>query len=424
MQKELKESTQICNWHNLPCLIINEDAIIFSYTNNSLVASRIPYNKLWDKDTYQDATNKHLFDYITEDTHIVDVPVKQLTLCLTEKCNCKCKYCFLDANTSGQVMTTDTIRKAIEFGFKLYRDHTIVLSAFGGEPGTQEKLIRFFVEYANSIKDHYNVKLQFAITTNGIITDSLIGFLSDNQFVCSISADGIEKVQNFHRPLANGGSTYNHVIQTIQSLVKRNVTVKIRSTVTQYSVSHMVDAVKLYGKLGVEQIHFEPVTIAGRAISQNSLLSPPDVAIYGNELLKCIHIAKNYNTHINFSFGTRCTGSIKNKLIIGANGFISSCVEVQNEAHQYSEVFKIGSIDKTEELFCRKKEFLDINSTAASAEKCKSCPFIIFCHYTCPIRNYRTTGDVRQTDPYKCALYKQILPKLLYDMYEKTFVNN
>lgn len=411
---------EIVSWNGLPCLIDGDKAVLFSYIGNSLIASLVKTCDLSSLDLEKLAEEKHLFDCLSVSNTPKDVPVKQVTLCLTERCNCRCRYCFLDANTSGFVMSEQTARNAIDYAFNAFRNHTIVLSAFGGEPGTQEGLIRFFVKYAKERAPKYNVNVLFAITTNGVIQDTLVDFLIQNNFVCTISADGIEEVQNYQRPLANGKGTYERVIKTIEALTCHSIEVKIRSTITKFSLPKMVDSVKLYGQLGVSQIHFEPVTIAGRAISVEEDLQQPSPKEYAQQLILCIKEAAKYHTKINFSFCSRCTGSLKNKMIVGANGLISSCVEVQNEKHEFASLFKMGQLnqDGSITLSSHHLSYLPSNN---SKEECQICPYRIFCNNSCPIRNYRATGNYSITEPYKCELFKEIIPYILQNMYFNTF---
>lgn len=176
----------------------------------------------------------------------------------------------------------------------------------------------------------------------------------------------------------------------------------------------------LYGQLGVSQIHFEPVTIAGRATSIEEDLQQPSPKEYAEQLILCIQEAAKYHTKINFSFCSRCTGSLKNKLIFGANGLISSCVEVQNEKHEFASLFKMGQLNQDGSVMLSSHHLSQLPSNN-SKEECLNCPYRIFCNNSCPIRNYRATGNYNVTEPYKCELFKEIIPFILKNMYANTF---
>jgi len=422
-----RESVKIQNWHGLPCLIADNSAAIFSYVDNELIVAEVPQEDLNKEKTLELAKTNHLFDGTTKKE--IEKPEKQLILCLTERCNCKCRYCFLDANTTGEIMSKEIVHSAIQFAFERYQGNTVIVSAFGGEPGTQETLIREMVEYSKSIKDNYDiVNLKFAITTNGIISDSIIDFLIQNKFDVSLSMDGIEEVQNKQRPLANGSNSYDIAIHTLTKLLKNNIRIRIRSTVTKYSVNKMTDAVHLFGKMGVGQIHFEPVTREGRAKIITEDMQVPDVAEFSEELLKCIKIAKEYDTDINCSLFAHCHGSIKNKMVVGAGGMISPCVEVQNEKHLLTDSFKMGQIipqTKTQLDFTTMRTICSQTKEQQkeNKQKCENCPFLLFCNHSCPVRNYRSTGHSEHTDSFRCNLFKIVMPFILLEFYNNTFNN-
>lgn len=414
---------EIINYHNLPCLLIDDaEAVVFSYVKNKFVCVKTKRSQLFSDDFYSVLSNNDFFKWV--EIGNIEHEDKQLTLSLTEQCNCNCKYCFLDANTHGAIMSIDTLHSAISYAFKLYTGHKVVVNAFGGEPSTQEHLVREMVAFSNSIKEEFNVTPRFAITTNGVLNDRFIDFLIENDFDCSISIDGVEDVQNKQRPLANGNPTYDQVIYSLKRLVEARLFVRIRATITKYSVNRMVDAVRLFGKIGVEQIHFEPVTLAGRAVDLPDELLPPPLDEYVEQLLLCIQEAKIYGSHINFSIFSHCNGSIKNKMIVGASGMISSCVEVQSEKHFLSDLFGMGRFDNDGHALITKAsvEGTPLGITPDILEKCKNCMYLLFCANSCPVRNYRATGNIWHTEPFKCNLYHKIMPSILYEFYKATYL--
>ena len=111
-------------------------------------------------------------------------------------------------------------------------------------------------------------KLEFTITTNGVFNDNVLEFLIKNNFNVSLSMDGVPVVQEYHRPLANGGSNRAIVEKNIIELAK-SVKLKIRATVTAFSVDKMVDSVKWLAERGVKRIHFGPVTPGGRGVTND-----------------------------------------------------------------------------------------------------------------------------------------------------------
>lgn len=417
--ENINNNISVINYHNLPCLLIDDYGVIFSYVNNKFVCVKIPIRDINNNEIYKKASEHGFFKWI--EIGNVEHEDKQLTLSITERCNCHCKYCFLDANTTGKVMTKDTLHAAIDYAFNFYSDHKIIINAFGGEPTTQFELIKEMVKYANSQKEKYSVTPHFAITTNGVLSDEIIDFLIINNFDCSVSIDGTEGIQNRQRPLANGESSFSQAYHTLQRLTNSGCFVRVRSTVTKFSVSKMVDAVNLFGSIGVKQVHFEPVTLAGRAENLPDELLPPTLDDYVSMLIACIEKAKQYDTHINFSIFSHCNGSIQNKMIVGASGMISACVEVQNHQHSLSSIFCMGSIENAKVNITKNNIKDTLFDNPSIQEKCKRCPYLLFCANSCPVRNYRATNNIWHTEPFKCELYHRIMPYILNEFYRSTY---
>lgn len=93
----MSEREDIIPWNGLPCLLDGDKAVLFSYVGDTLVSSMVDASSLQSSELHTLASENHLFDCLNSSNILVDVPVKQVTLCLTERCNCRCKYCFLDA---------------------------------------------------------------------------------------------------------------------------------------------------------------------------------------------------------------------------------------------------------------------------------------------------------------------------------------
>jgi uncharacterized protein len=420
---------KIINWNKLPCFIWEDYAAIVSKVNNKLVIARVKQNELNTEKTLREAEQNHLFDWI-DNNNFQETNVKSLTLCITEKCNCACKYCFLDAQTTGKVMSIDCMHSAIDFAFNKFSGNKVIVSAFGGEPGTQEKLINEMIKYSNQEKEKYNIpELKFSITTNGIISNSLISTLIDNNFDVSLSMDGIEEVQNFQRPLANNNDSFIIAFDTLKVLLKNKINVRIRATVTNFSVSKMIEATHLFGSIGAKQLHFEAVTDGGRAKRSEEILKQPNPVVFGENLIECINVAKIYGMDIFCTPFVRCDGTINGRLVIGANGMVSSCVEVQNEKHPLSKAFYMGKVNLNGPTLLENSKMRDINNCSDDSlqmykKKCESCPYLLFCKSSCPVRNYRATGNNLVTDPFKCVLIQTIMPALLVEFYKSTYKSN
>lgn len=427
----MEKDNKCINWHSLPCLLyesINgKKAVIFTNIDGDLVACEVPYEEINSEDTFNEMKNIGGFKCLGKTMPIQDEFT--LVLSLTERCNAGCKYCFLDAQTRGNVMSIELIHAAIDYIANNYKDRMINIAAFGGEPSVAAESVYEMVRYAKEvIRD--NTRIKFSITTNGYFTPEFCEFLINNKFHISLSMDGIPKVQKKQRP---SQVTIDVLEDNIRRLAASLCELKIRCTVTQYSVKYMLDTVKYLKKLGVSRVHFEPVTPGGRAEIASKYTLQPKPEIFVEKLFECIEFgAKNAMDIICFPYMNMlmapvvfCDGNIKNRLVVGATGVLSTCVEVQNKEHVLFSALGIGFYDMQEKKFKleheKRRPLCRGCSDLVNNSECLNCAFHFFCAGGCPARNYRGSDSTEIISGYRCRIMKLVMPKILEMYYEATY---
>ena len=422
-------------WNELPALIIEENneknLVIFSNVNEEFVACKIDFKDRADKEIYNELVEQGFFDCITKTSNYKSDELT-LVLSLTEKCNCRCRYCFLDANICGKVMTKELLRDSIDKAVELANGRVINLSAFGGEPGTEANLLLEMVEYSKKIKKQ---KFKYSITTNGIFNKKVLNLLIDNNFNVSFSMDGIPEVQNYQRPLANGKDSYNVVESSLKKLTDNNINLKVRCTVTKFSVDKMVETVKWLSKIGVKKVHFEPVTPGGRGCNDNDLLQPPSAKDFSKNLIDAIKTGSEVGVdvicfpYMNMMIAPIifCDGNINNRLVVSPEGVLSTCVEVQKREHELFSYLGLGKYDFENRSFDieyseRRGAKRGCEALKETKRACKKCPLKFFCGGGCPTRNYRGTGNSEKVDEYRCDIIRLVMPYVLTEFYKSTFL--
>ena len=422
-------------YHELPALIVEnnkgKELVIFSNVNEEFVACKIDFEDRDNKEIYDELVQNGFFDCITNSSNYKSDELT-LVLSLTEKCNCRCRYCFLDANICGKVMTKELLRDSIDKAIELANGRIINLSAFGGEPGTETDLLTEMVEYSKTIK---NQKFKYSITTNGIFNEKVLKLLIDNKFSVSFSMDGLPMVQNYQRPLANGKDSYNVVEPTLKKLVENNINLKVRCTVTKFSVDKMVETVRWLHNIGVEKVHFEPVTPGGRGCNDNDLLQPPSARDFAENLIAAIKVGSNLGVdvicfpYMNMMIAPIifCDGNINNRLVVSPEGVLSTCVEVQKREHELFSYLGLGNYNFENRTFDieyneRRGAKRGCEALKESKRACKLCPLKFFCGGGCPTRNYRGTGNSEKVDEYRCDIIRLVMPYVLTEFYKSTFL--
>jgi uncharacterized protein len=114
-----------------------------------------------------------------------------LVLHLTEECNLRCKYCFVQH--SNKRMSEEVAISAIDYLLASCKKYARV-TFFGGEPLLEEPLLRKVTEYIKA-KAHRPVHL--ALITNGtLINDSFLAFAEKHNIKISVSYDGLNNDDN------------------------------------------------------------------------------------------------------------------------------------------------------------------------------------------------------------------------------------
>ena len=419
------------NWHGLPCLMLksgeSDIAAIFTNVNQELVICAVPAQDLHTEQTYQAVSEAGGFDCLGKKMSVQDEYT--LVLCLTERCNAACRYCFLDAQTSGNTMSVQLLHKAIDYIAENYPERKVNVAAFGGEPSVAQELVREMVAYSNATlrQEH-----QFSITTNGYFDDAFCSFLGENNFRISLSMDGAEFVQKTQRPSA---VPFAQLERNICRLLEYGCEIKVRATVTEFSVSHMPEFVEYLADLGIKRVHFEPVTSGGRAEAANEFTRPPKPEQFVKMLFTCIEYGSDHRIDVlSFPYmnmliapAVFCDGNIQNRLVVGATGVLSTCVEVQNPKHELFQSLGVGICDPVTNELCIKyinrRPFYRGYSELVRTNDCKECAFHFFCAGGCPVRNYRGTGCTDTISDYRCTITKMVLPEVLKRYYEVTFQN-
>lgn len=421
-------------WNNLPALIAGHGQkkriVVFSNVDGSFVLCEIPYDLINEKSIYEQVEKQGFFnclkgvnEYLADELTVI--------LSLSEKCNCRCRYCFLDAEKQGAVMTKELLHSAIDKACEIANGRYINFSAFGGEPTTEENMIAEMVEYTQ--KKYPLSKLKYSITTNGIFSDRICNLLINNNFSISLSMDGLPEVQNFQRPLANQKESYKYVEVNIRKLAISGCRLKIRCTVTKFSVNRMKDTVVWLHGLGVKRIHFEPVTPGGRGCTDEEELQPPTSEEFVNNLIKSIEEGAKYGMDIicfpymNMMIApiVFCDGRADNRIVVSPRGVVSSCVEVQSKEHELYPYLGLGEFDFENNAikFSYDKRRDGIRGCHALTETkkiCKTCPLKFFCGGGCPTRNYRGAGSTDVVDQYRCDIIRMVMPYILDKFYKNT----
>lgn len=196
--------------------------------------------------------------------------MKRITLCVSNDCNLRCRYCYAQGGNYGQNRLLMNEKTALDFVDFCYRELNELdnVMFFGGEPLLNWKIIKFICdEFARRQAKGGSLKPKFSMVTNGTIYNDSIFQLIRN-YICDItvSIDGKEDIDNYNRIYPNGNGSFDKVSNFIYK-VKQIDGVNLQFEAT-YTKKHEILGYMRYDVKKYLTSHFG---IKGTVVDETSL---------------------------------------------------------------------------------------------------------------------------------------------------------
>ncbi|MCX8095541.1 MAG: SPASM domain-containing protein [Caldisericia bacterium] len=343
--------------------------------------------------------------------------LKSLCLLISQTCNMKCDYCFVSEGTYGEkdsLMNEEISLKAVDFLIENSKTKNIEIDFFGGEPLLNWMVVKKTIEYGNKKAKESGKILRFSLTTNGILlNEEKLNFLKENFVSLIISLDGPKEINNIHRRLKNGLTSFDIIIKNLEKL-KDYDGYYIRGTFTN-KTKNIFKSAKYFYEQGYKNISLEPVILE----KDNSLsLKESDIEeikIEYEKLGELIYkeklkgkILNFYHFNVDLSNGP-CLGKMNfgcgagvEYLAVDTKGDLYPCHFLKE-----FEEFKIGNIfDGIEE---NKRNYFIFLNDINSKENCKSCWSKFLCGGGCIAHSYFINKNPLKIPKDFCELQKKRL---------------
>ncbi len=336
----------------------------------------------------------------------------------TYDCNLRCIYCYANGGSNPKYISWDLTKKAIDYVFDNLRktiDSFVVVYHGGGEPSLNFKLIKKSYLYIKSLANKHGLDVLSQLGTNGVMTSEIASWIGENIDRVTISIDGPPEIHNIQRPTKEGKPSFQKIVDTIGILQSTNTIISARSTITTLNVGRMKDVIDTILDLGIKKIHFETLTLAGRATNLVNV-APPDPHLFVNNFTKFQDYAASKGAELHYSgdrFGTIvpifCNASGHN-FCITPDGFVTACYEV-TEPNKNNEIFIYGYYDDNKSSFIIDKNKLGLlkSRTVLNMPKCQNCFAKWHCGGGCMARAMRKNGDIFIPDEDTCIITKGII---------------
>jgi len=310
-----------------------------------------------------------------------------ITICVTNKCQFRCIYCFEGLNKNETSMRADTVEDVKQYLKSSFPDlEELYVTWFGGEPllGMAQivKLSTFFIEYCKSKKASY-----FAyMTTNGYaLTPSTFKVLNDKCLIKSytITVDGPSYVHDKRRPLRSGHGTYSIIWNNMQNAVSMGASIALRVTVDKTNIKNiptLIDEIAsstMKGNVFVCFARTFDFSFTPKEISE-TIYNQAEFASVELELLK--YAEQKGICKILPPWASPLGGCIRDAdITIGVDGKIYKCLDTIGEENWVIGNIKDGGCFTTNQWEKDWQTWMPTDS-----DECRKCKLLPLCNGGCP----------------------------------------
>lgn len=326
----------------------------------------------------QDRDEKLLRKYIQTQC-ITDTTLK-LVVHLTQNCNFRCIYCYMDFYPVS--LNIDTQKGIVNFIRKnIHKYKAVSISWFGGEPLMEaeiiERLSREIIYICRKAgKPYFGI-----ITTNGyLLSPRNIDILRKSKVndIC-VTIDGLKELHDKQRILKNGGPTFDKIIGNLL-YIKNNIksstlSITIRSNITLAHYEWLEEYYDYFNNLFGDDARFSlfvrPVADYGGSRVKNITNMISDMStIYEflSKIEKKLKFKMNYGD-LNVG-GSTCNSKLYNKFTIGCDGSVHKCDE--SLAVPIGQLYSNGIMEINSD--CYSKWLCGVRS-----DECDNCFFSMCC---------------------------------------------
>lgn len=322
------------------------------------------------------------------------------TILPTLGCNFRCSYCFeaqnqvLNSKKMSKEVQDIIVDKLIQYHKKEYK---ISISWFGGEPLLAPEIISYISTRLNDA----GVTFRASMTSNGyLLTPSIVERLEEwNIEGIQVTIDGDEYTHDSRRVLANGGKTYQTIIDNLKYLSRNtekvNVSIRVNVDKTNEQIYSQI-ASTLKRELPKMYVYPGFVTEGCNACGGKTFTNHIEKAdFYISQYKEYENLCLNYFPR--FVYG-HCMATNFNSWIIGPDAEMYNC---QSEVGLKSKI--VGNLKDNEITNMDYISEFMVGISPFENEQCCSCFALPICGGGCPLERLQRKYK-EKIDP--CSIYK------------------
>lgn len=350
-------------------------------------------------------------------------------LVMTNLCNFRCKYCFVNdiysskerlrsqKSRNNKMMSTKNARNYLEKTIELVKKNgkkSLFIQFFGGEPLMNWNTIRFVLDHFAK-GEEYGIDIGYSIVTNGsLLTENIAEYCKRYDVPVIVSFDS---PKGNDRIFPNGRSSIDKVKKGLSLLKKYGNRVVFNSVLSEetfaYIDTDLIDFALEYNvfEIGV-LLDLNPRFYEIRE-TEDIVEKLWDLYIYGkrNGVLVTGYwhmiFQQLASTNIFKTRGFKTCSGTGCQLSVEPSGDVFAC--------KGSSAY-FGNILKTEELLSSKNYRKYALRTFHNALECEGCEIENFCSGFCLGPLEKRYGDIYVVEKRTCDVYKKLTKNLIRDV--------
>ncbi len=351
-----------------------------------------------------------------------DGMAKNITFCVTEECNLRCKYCYMTGKNSFHRMSLDVAKKAVDYFLSQEPEQDAVIWEFiGGEPLLEIELIDQISDYIKEqmyLRDHpwFNNYI-FNVGSNGVLYDDprVQAYIRKNATHISmgITIDGTKRKHDMNRVFRDGSGSYDAIIENVKLWKKQFPYASTKVTFASDDLKYLKESIIHLWNLGLNiipaNVVFEDVWKEGDTdIFRQQLMELADYIIE-NELWYD-HSVRFFDPNVGHPLSEgakqqRFCGSGKMSAV-DCSGKLYPCIRFLDFCMPGKPALCVGDIYDGV-IPSRMKQFEALNIQRVNDEECNRCPVASGC-FSCTGCNYEysETNSIFNRTKFHCEIQK------------------
>lgn len=334
---------------------------------------------------------------------------------ITDRCNLRCKYCYLPHGPVDMSLETGLLalnalfRSALRHGYQ-----RVKVKYAGGEPLLRFSVVKDLHQYARVLAANCGLQVDGVVLSNGtLLTPEIVEEMQKLELRLMVSLDGLGEFQDCQRPYTDGSGSSSDVILAIELALWHGLVPDISVTITGENVDGLPN---LMAWVLEKQLPFSLNLCRESDYSLQKSERQTEEHDTIEKLLLAYRVVQDHlpghtllgsladRANLSFPHLYPCRVG-RDYLVFNPYGGLAKC--------QMDMQCIIGDADNSDPVGLLQGSGNGIQNIRVDEKvECRECSWRYWCAGGCPLMAYRSTGHYEAKTP-SCRIYQSIFPEII-----------